>query len=91
MYAIHTYAGYENAVARNLKQPYRVSRMEDKIFSVSCLRRRRQGQVRQARRGGGEDIPGYVLVEMIVTEIPVCLRNTPARHRFVGSGVNPCH
>jgi len=33
-YAIHTYAGYENAVARNLKQRIESLGMEDKIFNV---------------------------------------------------------
>ena len=33
-YAIHTYAGYENAVSRNLKQRIESLGMEDKIFSV---------------------------------------------------------
>ena len=33
-YAIHTYAGYENAVARNLKQRIESLNMGDKIFDV---------------------------------------------------------
>ena len=33
-YAIHTYAGYENAVVRNLKQRIESLGMEDKIFGV---------------------------------------------------------
>ena len=33
-YAIHTYAGYEDAVARNLKQRIESLGMEDKIFDV---------------------------------------------------------
>ena len=33
-YAIHTYAGYEDAVARNLKQRVESLGMEDKIFAV---------------------------------------------------------
>ena len=33
-YAIHTYAGYENAVARNLKQRIESLGMEGKIFNV---------------------------------------------------------
>ena len=33
-YAIHTYAGYENAVARNLKQRIDSLNMNDKIFNV---------------------------------------------------------
>ena len=33
-YAIHTYAGYENAVMRNLKQRIESLGMHDKIFNV---------------------------------------------------------
>ena len=33
-YAIHTYSGYENAVARNLKQRIESLGMEEKIFDV---------------------------------------------------------
>mgnify|MGYP000069371251 CR=1 FL=1 len=33
-YAIHTYSGYEDAVARNLKQRIESMGMEDKIFNV---------------------------------------------------------
>ena len=33
-YAIHTYAGYENAVAKNLSQRIESLGMEEKIFDV---------------------------------------------------------
>jgi len=33
-YAIHTYSGYENAVARNLRQRIDSLAMNDKIFDV---------------------------------------------------------
>ncbi len=33
-YVIHTYSGYEEAVAKNLKQRIESLGMEDKIFSV---------------------------------------------------------
>jgi transcriptional antiterminator NusG len=33
-YAIHTYAGYENVVLRNLKQRIESLGMNDKIFNV---------------------------------------------------------
>lgn len=33
-YVVHTYAGYENAVMRNLKQRIESLGMEDKIFNV---------------------------------------------------------
>ena len=34
-YAIHTYAGYENAVLRNLRQRIDSLGMNDKIFNVA--------------------------------------------------------
>jgi len=33
-YVIHTYSGYEDAVARNLKQRIEALGMQDKIFNV---------------------------------------------------------
>ena len=33
-YAVHTYSGYEDAVARNLKQRIESMDMQDKIFNV---------------------------------------------------------
>jgi transcriptional antiterminator NusG len=33
-YAVHTYSGYEDAVARNLKQRVESFGMSDKIFNV---------------------------------------------------------
>ncbi|MBI2642464.1 MAG: transcription termination/antitermination protein NusG, partial [Candidatus Wildermuthbacteria bacterium] len=33
-YVIHTYSGYEDAVARNLKQRIESLGMQDKIFNV---------------------------------------------------------
>ncbi len=33
-YAVHTYSGYEDAVARNLKQRIESMDMEDKIFNI---------------------------------------------------------
>ena len=33
-YVIHTYSGYEDAVAKNLKQRIESLGMEDKIFNV---------------------------------------------------------
>ena len=33
-YAVHTYSGYEDAVARNLKQRIEIFGMSDQIFNV---------------------------------------------------------
>jgi transcriptional antiterminator NusG len=90
-YAIHTYAGYENAVARNLKQRIESLGMEDKIFAV-IVPTEKKIKVKAGKRVEEEEkiYPGYVLVEMIVTDDSwYVVRNTPRVTGFVGSGVNP--
>ncbi len=90
-YAIHTYAGYENAVARNLKQRIESLGMEGKIFSV-IVPTEKKIKVKSGKRVVEEDkiYPGYVLVEMVVTDDSwYVVRNTPRVTGFVGSGVFP--
>lgn len=90
-YAIHTYAGYENAVARNLKQRIESLGMEDKIFNV-IVPTEKKIKVKANKRVEEEEkiYPGYVLVEMIVNDDSwYVVRNTPRVTGFVGSGVNP--
>jgi len=90
-YAIHTYAGYENAVARNLKQRIESLGMEDKIFSV-IVPTEKKIKVKGGKRVEEEEkiYPGYVLVEMIVTDDSwYVVRNTPRVTGFVGAGVSP--
>lgn len=90
-YAIHTYAGYENAVARNLKQRIESLGMEDKIFSV-IVPTEKKIKVKSGKRVEEEEkiYPGYVLVEMIVTDDSwYVVRNTPRVTGFVGSGLYP--
>jgi len=90
-YAIHTYAGYEDAVARNLKQRIESMGMEDKIFSV-LVPKEKKIKIKNGRRQVVEEkiYPGYVLVEMIVTDDSwYVVRNTPRVTGFVGSGITP--
>ena len=90
-YAIHTYAGYENAVARNLKQRIESLGMEDKIFEV-IVPAEKKIRVRGGKRVEDEEkiYPGYVLVNMIVTDDSwYVVRNTPRVTGFVGAGVSP--
>ena len=90
-YAIHTYAGYENAVARNLKQRIESLGMEDKIFEV-LVPTEKKIKVKGGKRVEEEEkiYPGYVLVNMIVTDDSwYVVRNTPRVTGFVGSGVYP--
>ena len=90
-YAIHTYAGYENAVARNLKQRIESLGMEDRIFNV-LVPTEKKIKIKGSKRVEEEEkiYPGYVLVDMIVTDDSwFVVRNTPRVTGFVGSGVFP--
>ena len=90
-YAIHTYSGYEDAVARNLRQRIESMGMEEKIFSVLVPVEKKIRIKNGKRRVVEEKIyPGYVLVEMIVTDDSwYVVRNTPRVTGFVGAGTTP--
>ena len=90
-YAVHTYSGYEDAVARNLRQRIESLGMEDKIFNVLVPTEKKIKIKGGKRRSVEEKIyPGYVLVEMIVTDDSwYVVRNTPRVTGFVGSGTTP--
>src|SRR4030043_752839 len=90
-YVIHTYSGYEEAVARNLKQRIESFGMEDKIFNV-IVPTEKKIKIKSGKRKKVEEkvYPGYVLVEMIVTDDSwYVVRNTPRVTGFVGSGTIP--
>jgi len=90
-YAIHTYSGYEDAVVRNLKQRIESLGMEDKIFNV-IVPKEKKIKIKGGKRVTVEEeiYPGYVLVDMIVTDDSwYVVRNTPRVTGFVGSGITP--
>ena len=90
-YAVHTYAGYEDAVARNLKQRIDSMGMQEKIFNV-IVPKEKKIKVKAGKRSEVEEkvYPGYVLVDMVVTDDSwYVVRNTPRVTGFVGAGVNP--
>lgn len=90
-FAIHTYAGYENAVERNLKQRVESLGMQDKIFNV-LVPTEKVIKVKNGKRVEVDEkfYPGYVLVDMIVTDDSwYVIRNTPRVTGFVGSGTVP--
>lgn len=90
-YAIHTYSGYENAVARNLRQRIDSLGMQDQIFEV-VVPTEKKIRVKGGKRVTEEEriYPGYVLVDMVVTdESWYVVRNTPRVTGFVGSGTQP--
>jgi transcriptional antiterminator NusG len=90
-YTIHTYAGYENAVERNLKQRIESLGMEGKIFDV-VVPTEKKIRVKGGKRIVEEEkiYPGYILVRMIVDDDSwFVVRNTPRVTGFVGSGNTP--
>lgn len=90
-YVLHTYSGYEDAVAYNLRQRIESLGMQDKIFNV-IVPKEKKIKIRAGKRHVVEEriFPGYVLVEMIVTDDSwYVVRNTPRVTGFVGSGTTP--
>ncbi len=90
-YVIHTYSGYEDAVAKNLEQRIESMGMQDKIFSVTVPKEKKI-KIKGGKRQVVEEkiYPGYVLVDMVVTDDSwYVVRNTPRVTGFVGSGTTP--
>ncbi|MBM3257759.1 MAG: transcription termination/antitermination protein NusG [Candidatus Nealsonbacteria bacterium] len=90
-YVLHTYSGYEDAVAKALKQRVESLGMEDKIFNV-IVPKEKKIKIKNGKRKTIEEkiYPGYVLVEMIVTDDSwYVVRNTPNVTGFVGAGTTP--
>lgn len=90
-YVIHTYSGYEDAVAKNLKQRIESLGMEDKIFNV-IVPKEKKIKIKNGKRKVIEEkiYPGYVLVEMMVTDASwYVVRNTPRVTGFLGAGTTP--
>jgi transcriptional antiterminator NusG len=90
-YAIHTYSGYEENVAGNLKQRIESMDMQDRIFDV-MIPKEKKIKIKNGKRRTVEEkiFPGYVLVEMNVTdESWYVVRNTPNVTGFIGTGTTP--
>jgi len=90
-YVLHTYSGYEDAVSKNLKQRIESLGMEDKIFNV-LVPKEKKIKIKNGKRKTIEEkiYPGYVLVEMIVTDDSwYVVRNTPRVTGFIGAGTTP--
>ncbi|MFH0857646.1 MAG: transcription termination/antitermination protein NusG [Candidatus Magasanikbacteria bacterium] len=90
-YVLHTYSGYEENVKRNLEQRLDTFDMKDKIFNV-LVPKEKKIKIKNGKRATVEEkiYPGYVLVEMIVTDDSwYVVRNTPNVTGFVGSGTTP--
>lgn len=90
-YVLHTYSGYEENVKHNLEQRVESFDMRDKIFSI-IVPKEKKIKIKNGKRTTVEEkiFPGYVLVEMIVTDDSwYVVRNTPNVTGFVGSGTTP--
>jgi len=90
-YVLHTYSGYEENVKHNLEQRIDSFDMQEKIFNV-IVPKEKKIKIKNSKRTTVEEkiFPGYVLVEMIVTDDSwYVVRNTPNVTGFVGSGTTP--
>jgi len=86
-YVVHTYSGFENRVKANLEKRVETMGMQDLIFRVIIPEHEetdlKDGKKRTVMR---KVFPGYVLVEMILTdESWYVVRNTPGVTGFIGS------
>ncbi|MBU0647169.1 transcription termination/antitermination protein NusG [Patescibacteria group bacterium] len=90
-YVLHTYSGYEENVTQNLKQRIESMDMDDKIFNI-LVPTEKKIKIKNGKRKITEEkiFPGYVLVEMIVTDDSwYVVRNTPNVTGFIGAGTTP--
>ena len=90
-YAIHTYAGYEEQVADQIRQRIEGVDMADKIFDT-LVPKEKMIIIKNGKRKVVEQkiFQGYVLVEMKLTEDAwFIIRNTPGVTGFVGAGTTP--
>lgn len=90
-YVVHCYSGYENKVRHNLEQRIETMGMKDMIFDV-VVPTEEEIEVKDGKRRTIERrvFPGYILVNMILTEESwYVVRNTPGVTGFVGMGNDP--
>ncbi len=90
-YAVHTYSGYENNVKTNLEKRLESMGMSEEIFRV-VVPTEEEIQSKDGKRKTvtRKIFPGYVLVEMIMTDKSwYVVRNTPGVTGFVGAGSKP--
>lgn len=90
-YVVHTYSGYEDSVKKSIEQRSETLGMKDYVFAVVVPKEKqivfkKNEPIEEERKL----FPGYVLVDMIVTdESWYMVRNTPNVTGFVGSGNIP--
>jgi transcription termination/antitermination protein NusG len=90
-FVVHCYSGYEKKVRHNLEQRIETMGMKDMIFDV-IIPTQEEVEVKDGKRRTVERhiFPGYVLVNLILTEESwFVVRNTPGVTGFVGMGNLP--
>jgi len=90
-YVVHSYSGYENKVKKNLENRIESMGMQDQIFNV-VVPTEEQVELKSGQRRTAEKriFPGYILIEMILTDDSwYVVRNTPGVTGFVGLGNKP--
>lgn len=90
-FIVHTYSGYENKVKANLERRIESMEMQDKIFRIDVPTEDdvevKNGKKRLVKR---KLYPGYVLVEMLMSDDSwYVVRNTPGVTGFIGSVNKP--
>jgi transcriptional antiterminator NusG len=90
-FVVHTYSGFENKVAAAIEQRAKIFGLQDQVTRVVVPMEEvvevRKGQKRISSQ---KFYPGYVLVEMELTdETWHLVRSTPKVTGFVGSGARP--
>ncbi len=86
-YVIHTYSGYENKVKSSLEHRAESMDLKDKIFQV-VVPTEEEVEIKEGHRVSTikKVFPGYVLVEMILTDKSwYVVRNTSGVTGFVGT------
>ena len=90
-YVVHSYSGYKNKVKKNLEHRIESMGMQNLIFQV-IVPTEEEVELRDGQRKTTERrvFPGYILVEMIMTDDSwYVVRNTPGVTGFVGSANEP--
>jgi transcriptional antiterminator NusG len=90
-YIVHTYAGHENKVSKNLGQRVQSLGFENRIFEV-IVPTRNTIKVSQGKKENVQEkiFPGYVLVKMILDdETWLLVRSTQGVTAFIGAGNKP--
>ncbi len=90
-YVVHTYSGYENKVAQNLRTMVENRRLQDSIHDIKVpieiVPDIKDGKERMVER---KLFPGYVLVKMVMTDDTwYIVRNTRGVTGFVGPSSKP--